>query len=42
MEGGGVSWARLLWKPACLVVRIWSRNRRWAVWKCVLKLSQVC
>ena len=37
-----VCWARLLWKQACLVVLIWSRSWRWAVWKCVLKLSQVC
>ena len=33
--------AKLLVKPACLVVRSWSRRRRCARWKCALKLVQV-
>ena len=44
--GGWVSFGRwcmttLLVKPACLVVRSWSWSRRWARWKCVLKVVQV-
>ena len=46
-SGGGwvsLGWwwiATLLVKLACLVVQSWSRSRRWARWKCVLKVVQV-
>ena len=33
--------AMLLVKLTCMVVRSWSRSRRWARWKCSLKFVHV-